>query len=212
MLRRETAQAGKEPAIPLAVRAGYMQNWQGYPGRCAATIGCTTAGPDEFQNGQSGNSRSTQSAQKNGEHGVPGAKPTRDARKGGERDANTAAFARGMRQFNAREFWHAHESWEAIWLTAPEPEKTFLQGIIQISAAFYHHQKQNLAGTRSLLARGLEKVERFPAEHRGLRLEELRRAVRNWLEELEGTEACAGKRYPRLRWASRKQASRRASP
>jgi len=142
---------------------------------------------------------------------VPSLEPIRDARKSGERDANTAAFARGMRQFNAREFWHAHESWEGIWLTAPEPEKTFLQGIIQISAAFYHHQKRNLAGTRSLLARGLEKVERFPAEHRGLRLEELRRAVRKWLEELQGTGACAGKRYPRLRWAAGKQASRRAT-
>src|SRR5208282_150477 len=99
-----------------------------------------------------------------------------------------AAFARGMRQFNAREFWHAHESWEAIWLEAPEPDKTFLQGIIQIAAAFYHHQRDNLEGMRSLMRRGLAKVEGFPPGYSGIRLEELRRAVRDWLaaSETEG--------------------------
>src|SRR5271154_5560065 len=113
------------------------------------------------------------------------------------RDAR-AAFARGMRQFNSHEFWHAHESWEAIWLKAPEPDKTFLQGIIQISAAFYHHQKNNLEGMRSLMRRGLAKVEGFPPGNRGVRLEELRVAVRAWLEADARGEALPGT-YPRLR-------------
>ena len=117
--------------------------------------------------------------------------------------APAAAFARGMRQFNAREFWHAHESWEAIWLRASQQEKTFLQGLIQISAAFYHHRRGNRIGTRSLLRRGLEKVEKFHQNHRGLCLEELRRAVREWPAGLDLGETLAGKRYPRLRWSAR---------
>jgi uncharacterized protein len=116
----------------------------------------------------------------------------------GTKRRESNAFARGTRQFNARRFWHAHESWEEIWLHAAEPEKRFLQGIIQISAAFYHHQRKNLVGTRTLLRRGLEKVERFPPRHRSLRLEELRRAVREWLAELERDGSCAGWPYPRL--------------
>jgi len=122
----------------------------------------------------------------------------RSSGKGGQ-GSDSEAFARGMRQFNSRRFWHAHESWEVIWLVAPEPEKTFLQGIIQISAAFYHHQRKNRVGTRSLLLRGLSKVEGFPANHRRLRLEELRRTVREWLEELERGRSCSRKRYPKLR-------------
>ena len=103
-----------------------------------------------------------------------------------------------MRQFNSREFWHSHESWEAIWLTAPEPDKTFLQGIIQIAAAFYHHQKGNFAGMRSLMRRGLAKVEASPQDYRGLRVEELRVAVRAWLAaDARGEEL--PKRYPQLR-------------
>ena len=107
-------------------------------------------------------------------------------------------FVRGMRQFNSREFWHAHESWEAIWLVAPAPDKAFLQGIIQIAAAFYHHQRGNLEGMRSLMRRGLAKVEEFPPGYRGLRLEELRRAVRKWLA---ASVDALPRNYPRLRRA-----------
>jgi len=109
-----------------------------------------------------------------------------------------AAFSRGLRQFNTREFWHAHESWEAVWLIASEPDKTFLQGIIQIAAAFYHHQKKNPEGMRSLMRRGLAKLEGFSAGYRGVRLEQLRCAVREWLAADARGEALP-RRYPALR-------------
>ncbi len=109
-----------------------------------------------------------------------------------------AAFSRGIRQFNSHQFWHSHESWEAIWLLAPEPDKTFLQGIIQIAAAFYHHQKKNHTGMRSLMRRGLEKLEGFPADYRGVRLEDLRRVLRDWLAA-ESCGAALPRGYPTLR-------------
>ena len=126
------------------------------------------------------------------------------------RDERTA-FSRGVRQFNARKFWHAHESWEAIWLGAPEPDKTFLQGIIQIAAAFYHHQKENHEGMRSLMRRGLAKVEGFPAGYRGLRLEQLRRAVREWLD-LDARCEPLPRTYPRLRREKRKKGRALSAP
>ncbi len=122
-----------------------------------------------------------------------------------------AAFTRGLRQFNTLQFWHSHESWEAIWLVAPEPDKTFLQGIIQIAAGFYHHQKHNLDGMRSLMRRGLAKVEGFPAGYRGLCLEALRRAVRDWLDADARGEALP-RRYPRLRRAHRREPTLTRSP
>jgi predicted metal-dependent hydrolase len=106
-----------------------------------------------------------------------------------EEKEKAAAFRRGVEQFNAREFWEAHESWELVWLPAPEPDKTFLQGIIQVSAGFYHFTESNLAGARSLLRRGLAKLERCPGDYRGLRLEELRVAARAWLAALDGGAA-----------------------
>ena len=56
-------------------------------------------------------------------------------------------FAAGLKQFNSRLFFDAHETWEEIWLASAEPDKTFLQGIIQIAAAFHHYGRGNMRGT-----------------------------------------------------------------
>ncbi len=58
-------------------------------------------------------------------------------------------FQRGISHFNAGEFFEAHEVWEEIWLEEVEPEKTFLQGIIQIAAAFHHYCRENTDGTEN---------------------------------------------------------------
>ena len=68
-------------------------------------------------------------------------------------------FRRGVVQFNTRLFFEAHETWEEIWLASPEPEKTFLQGIIQIAAAFHHYGRGNTRGARTLLEAGLRRLE-----------------------------------------------------
>src|SRR5258707_15213698 len=64
-------------------------------------------------------------------------------------------FAHGVALFNTRYFFEAHEAWEEIWLHTPPPEKTFLQGLIQVTAAFHHQSRENLRGTASLLRAGL---------------------------------------------------------
>ena len=115
-----------------------------------------------------------------------------------EEKEKAAAFRRGIEQFNAREFWEAHESWEVVWLPAPEPDKTFLQGIIQVSAGFYHYQENNLVGAQSLLRRGLKKLEQFPKGYRGLRLEETRAGARAWLAALESADAPKPGAFPRI--------------
>ncbi|HEX9760837.1 MAG TPA: DUF309 domain-containing protein [Candidatus Acidoferrales bacterium] len=94
-------------------------------------------------------------------------------------------FLHGIEQFNRREFFETHETWEAIWLAAPEPDKTFLQGIIQIACSFHHYLRGNRAGARSLLRRGLEKVERFPTDYRGMNVARLRKTASWWREELD---------------------------
>ena len=115
-----------------------------------------------------------------------------------EEKDKVAAFRRGIEQFNAHEFWEAHESWELVWLPAPEPDKTFLQGIIQVSAGLYHYQEDNLIGARSLMRRGLDKIEPFPESYRGLRLEELRVSARAWLAALETPEPCPPQLFPTI--------------
>jgi predicted metal-dependent hydrolase len=110
-------------------------------------------------------------------------------------------FRRGVEQFNTRHFFEAHETWEEIWLGSPEPEKTFLQGIIQIAAAFHHYTRGNTLGTRNLLEAGLRRLERFPDIHNELALEALRAAARNWAETLTRGDDLGPERVPTIAYA-----------
>ncbi len=96
----------------------------------------------------------------------------------------TGQFQKGVTLFNARKFFEAHEVWEELWLVEPEPEKTFLQGLIQLAAAYHHHGRGNPRGTQSLLAAGLAKLGSFPDDHRGVALAELRAEAKQWVEAI----------------------------
>jgi uncharacterized protein len=110
-------------------------------------------------------------------------------------------FQRGVLHFNAREFFEAHEVWEEIWLVESEPEKTFLQGIIQIAAAFHHYSRANTDGAESLLAAGIVKLSRFPAHHRGLAIEDLRTAAKRWARSIGEGHKPKHAEIPLLRWS-----------
>lgn len=99
--------------------------------------------------------------------------------------AEELAIAHGIELFNSRKFFDAHEAWEAVWLTAAEPDKRFLQGLIQISAAFHHHSRGNRLGMESLLRAGLLKIEHAPPVHRGMKIDAIRAAAREWLKAIE---------------------------
>ena len=93
-------------------------------------------------------------------------------------------FERGIAHFNAREFFEAHEAWEQIWLRAPAAEKAFLQGIIQISAAFHHYAHGNLRGAESLIQAGIAKIRNYPASYRGIDVARLVGEAEAWSDAL----------------------------
>jgi uncharacterized protein len=107
-------------------------------------------------------------------------------------------YQKGLEAFNSTHFYEAHEHWEEVWLQTPNPDKIFLQGLIQVAAAFHHHSRANLPGTRNLLLAGLLKLDRFPEDHGGLEIEELREAVREWLAALEAGEVLDSRKLPRI--------------
>lgn len=90
----------------------------------------------------------------------------------------------GRRCFHSGEFFEAHEHWESVWLAAQEPEKTFLQGLIQVAAAFHHFQRGNCPGTISLLRAAGRRLDRYPEAFAGVMVAPLRTAIRAWLEAL----------------------------
>ena len=103
-------------------------------------------------------------------------------------DWSSGALAQGLACYRAGEFFEAHEHWEGAWLACAEPEKTFLQALIQVTAAFHHMQRSNYAGTTSLLRRALQRLDRFPPQYGGVAVEPLRESIRAWLAALEREE------------------------
>jgi hypothetical protein len=108
-------------------------------------------------------------------------------------------FARGVAHFNAQEFFEAHEVWEELWLVAREPEKTFLQGLIQVAAAFHHHARENARGAKSLLAAGVAKLQGFPEDHRGIAVSDFRTEAKSWLDEIEAGSVVESRALPLIR-------------
>jgi len=107
-------------------------------------------------------------------------------------------YQKGLEAFNSSHFYDAHEHWEEVWLETPNPDKMFLQGLIQVAAAFHHYSRSNLLGTRNLLQAGLLKLDRFPEIHGGLEIEALRKAVRGWLDALEAGGIPDARKPPRI--------------
>lgn len=107
-------------------------------------------------------------------------------------------FQRGVILFNSGEFFKAHEVWEEIWLGAPPDEKLFLQGLIQLAAAFHHYSRGNRAGMQSLVPAALEKLDQFPAAISGINLAALRAASREWLIAPRNHPACVPVPTPKI--------------
>ena len=80
------------------------------------------------------------------------------------------AVRKGALLFNHRLFFEVHEVLEAQWIQEVDPERRFLQGLIQIAVAFYHLGNQNLGGTTSLLRDGLDKIRPHAPAYLGLEL------------------------------------------
>ena len=94
-------------------------------------------------------------------------------------------FHRGIALFNGVRYWHAHEAWETLWRAAPDDERDFYQGLIQVAAGLIHLQRRNLRGARNKLAEGLARLEPYQPAHRGVFVNELVGEARRILADLE---------------------------
>lgn len=100
-------------------------------------------------------------------------------------DWNCGALAQGLICYRKAEFFVAHEHWESVWLTLEEPDKSFLQALIQLTAAFHHLQAGNSAGAVSLLRRALRRLELCPVCFGGIAVTPLCTEISEWLQVIE---------------------------
>ena len=100
-------------------------------------------------------------------------------------DWTQGPLGKGLRLYQEGEFFAAHEAWESVWLESQEPEKMFLQGLIQVTAAFHHLQRNNPLGTALLLKAALARLEHYPAHFGGISVyvlcADIRESLQRWM-------------------------------
>ena len=112
-------------------------------------------------------------------------------------DWNSGELAEGLQCYRREAFFLAHEHWECVWLECQEPDKTFLQALIQVTAAFHHLQRRNSKGAISLLNAALRRLEPYPDSFGGIAIKPLRADIHSWLQILE-TQDSPHKPFPKI--------------
>lgn len=111
-----------------------------------------------------------------------------------------SSIAAGVALFNAQKFWDAHEAWERLWLDASGDEKMFLQGLIQLAAAYHHVQRGTFRGGVRLFDAALAKLERFENGHDGIDRGDAIAAAREHRGKIARGEHIASGELPKLRY------------
>jgi predicted metal-dependent hydrolase len=98
-------------------------------------------------------------------------------------------FWQGVEEFNQQQFYQCHDTLEAIWMTAVEPQKTFYQGILQVAVALYHLGNQNQRGAVILLGEGIHRLRRYGPSYANVDLDGFVRQSTALLSQLQQADA-----------------------
>lgn len=113
--------------------------------------------------------------------------PSSPCRELPERWFECEEYLYGVDLFNRAYLWEAHEAWEIVWIAggkSTEPA-TFVQGLIQVSAALLRAHLGTPRGAQNLLARAWGNLDRVtvPISYMGLAIEPWRLAVEQYLRD-----------------------------
>ena len=82
-------------------------------------------------------------------------------------------FQLGIQQFNQKQFYQCHDTLEAIWIEAPEMDKRFYQGILQVAVACHHLSNLNIRGAIILLGEGIRRLNDYQPDYYGIDVDRL---------------------------------------
>lgn len=97
----------------------------------------------------------------------------------------SAEFERGITEFNQQQFYACHDTLEAIWVDAPEADKRFYQGILQVAVACYHLSNDNLRGAIILLGEAVRRLYDYQPDYEEINVEQLLEQAMTLLQALQ---------------------------
>lgn len=94
-------------------------------------------------------------------------------------------YAEGVELFNQRQFYACHDVFEALWHEAIEPDRTFLQGILQIAVGLHHLSNANRRGATILLGEGCARLQDYQPDYADVDVTDLLESSRQILTQLQ---------------------------
>lgn len=91
-----------------------------------------------------------------------------------EVDTVEEALAAGRWLWDEHRYFEAHECLEHVWHHAPEDERAFWQGVIQVAVACVHHQRGNPEGVAATCRKAVANLAEYPSVHHGVDVDQLR--------------------------------------
>jgi predicted metal-dependent hydrolase len=90
------------------------------------------------------------------------------------RDAATPQLVHAFEQFNRGEYWHQHETLEAVWRVEPDESiRNFYKGILQVGVGFHHITRRNYKGADKVLTRGINYLRPYAPRCMGVEVHRL---------------------------------------
>ena len=93
-------------------------------------------------------------------------------------------YIRGIKLFNTKQYFDAHEVWEEIWLRSSGDTKLFYQMLIQAAVGLHHYERGNSRGARGMYKNVCEKLTRLPSFFMSLDLVEFERQFKKFFADL----------------------------
>ncbi|MGK7907084.1 MAG: DUF309 domain-containing protein [Synechococcus sp.] len=119
--------------------------------------------------------------------------------------SDAAQFREAIAQFNRQEFYACHDTLEALWVEAIEPQRTFYQGVLQLAVAYYHLLNGNWRGALILIGEGLSRLDYYVPDYLNIDVDSLvtsSQSNQQHLQELgaENLARFARDRIPQVQW------------
>jgi predicted metal-dependent hydrolase len=96
---------------------------------------------------------------------------------------------KGMRLFNEKKFFEAHEELETAWRAEKDEVRDLYRGILQVAVFYLHITRGNYAGALKVYERSMKWLRAFPDVHFGIQVKTLRSDTENVFNALQSLGA-----------------------
>lgn len=111
-----------------------------------------------------------------------------------------ARLREGIRLFNAGRFFESHESWETFYLQTEEENKPFVEGLIQLAAAFrIFSEFGEVKGPVRMVYQALIRLDNYQPFYLRIRVKDLIESMEDWAKKAESAGGNERREIPKIR-------------